>query len=940
MHLRRLFISNFLNISIFLLASLFHATLYGIGFSKSDSLLGLARSPQQPDTLRLVNYIEVISIFDQGSGVSDSLFHLFNEAVQLASDNELLDYWLEQLQKKGIEERRNYRYNQAVFWHNYQLKLSDSIGNEEHQVIALNNLGLIYRRTNKYQEAIDAYQQAITLSEKNDNLRGYIYATNGLGNIYLELNNLEEALLNFRACLRVEQSQNNLHGVAINLNNIGHVYMLSGEQEKALEYFMLSLEVNREIGSQRGIAICYNDMGDIYRAKGDDEKALNYYQMSLHLNEAIQDLYYLSINNLRIAQIFEKIGVNQEAIKYAKKAIELSEVTSNRTNLAKAYELMYRLKRKLGDVQQAIVFLEKATVLNDSILNENTQRTIFLMQATFNRERADNEIAFLQNEKEIARLQIRRQRSISNLIGAGLFVLVAGLVVLFFALRFKAKANRELKAKNDEIEQASKKLGEYAEKLLQAKQEADRSNQLKSQFLANVSHEIRTPMNSVIGFADLLTKMLTDPKQLGYLESIRSSGRSLLVLIDDILDLSRIEAGKLQLTPKPLDLEVMFTEIKQVFSLQASNQALEIEVVISKNFPKFVLMSESGLRQVLLNIVGNAIKFTSNGEIRMVAEAHNIENEKCNLSIIIEDTGQGIKAEDQQHIFEAFYQATGSRYATKGTGLGLAITKRLVEAMNGTISLKSIYGQGSSFMLTFPEVAIVTIRTALRVVRSNEYSNLSTSGICLLSNDIQVNHFVDVALRDGSLTCDLFESINNFLVSNHRYHKVIWEASIFQSFMAEKTGAVDNQRSDQEHILILKDGQVLDSSLLHNTILCRLPDDLNQLKELLLPNEDCESSDAKTTLAADWSTSVQVDQEFLEIVEQYHQVKQTQLIDEIRHFADQLSEYGLRKSNFYLEEIGKQIKSAAEIIDVVELNDLMNQFDELLNNLTLSKSIQ
>lgn len=896
-----------------------------------DSLLVIARSTEHPDSVRLLSYVSIVAGMQPNAEAGDSLQSILHEALLFANERDQLEKWIELISQKGIEDRRNYRYNQAIFWHNLQFQLADSLRLDEFKVSALNNLGLIYRRINNYQAAIDAYQQAIRLSESTENNRGYVYATNGLGNIYLELNNLSEAMVNFRACLRVEQSQNNLFGVAINLNNIGHVYMQSGEPEKALEYFMLSLEVNREIGSQRGIAICYNDMGDIYRLRGDNDKALNYYQMSLHLNEAIQDRYYLSINNLRLAEIFSEKNVNIEAIKYVKKAIELSIETSNRNNLAKAYELMYKLQRKLGNVNQAIEFLEKATSLNDSILNENTQRTIFLMQATFNRERADNEIAILQNEKEIASLQIKRQKIISNVIAVGLLVLIASMAFLYSMLRFKAKANRELKAKNDEIEQASKKLSDYAEKLLTAKQEAERSNQLKSQFLANVSHEIRTPMNSVIGFADLLSKMLTDPKQLGYLESIRSSGRSLLVLIDDILDLSRIEAGKLQLTPKPLDLSVLFDEIKQVFSLQASKQELLLTYQLDKNFPKFVLLNETGMRQVLLNLVGNAIKFTNNGVIRITATANQLENQKCNVTIQIEDTGQGIKVEDQMHIFEAFYQASGSRYATKGTGLGLTITKRLVETMNGSISMHSVYGQGTHFTINFPELVIMNVRTALRVVDANELTKLSSSGICLLSTDVQINHFVDIALRDQAFTCDIYENINNFSVNEQHYHIVIWELSMYMNFA--KNISSTYQRSDLKNIIILKEGQKMPQTITSETISIETSNGTRALKELLITNQSSTDFNFPNLSDDKGISEILIDPDFMEIKELFSTVKQTQLIHEIRLFASKLEAYGNQTSNRYLEETGKRFDAAAEVIDIAQLSELMSQFDALIKRL-------
>ncbi|MFZ5516250.1 MAG: PAS domain S-box protein [Candidatus Zhuqueibacterota bacterium] len=250
------------------------------------------------------------------------------------------------------------------------------------------------------------------------------------------------------------------------------------------------------------------------------------------------------------------------------------------------------------------------------------------------------------------------------------------------------------------------------EKLKEAKELAETANRAKSEFLANMSHEIRTPMNAVIGFSELLATLITDKKQKGYLQSIQIAGKSLLTLIDDILDLSKIEAGRLEMMYEPVNLFYIFNEIKQVFEMKFSEKKLEFITEIDTELPASLLLDEMRIRQVLLNLVGNAVKFTEKGYIKLTAHKLNIDQDgsKIELIISVADTGIGISQNEQQRIFDAFMQQNGqSNRKYGGTGLGLTITRRLVEMMNGQIAVQSEVGKGSVFQVKLREVDVSTV---------------------------------------------------------------------------------------------------------------------------------------------------------------------------------------------------------------------------------------
>ncbi|MBQ7558450.1 MAG: response regulator [Lachnospiraceae bacterium] len=240
-----------------------------------------------------------------------------------------------------------------------------------------------------------------------------------------------------------------------------------------------------------------------------------------------------------------------------------------------------------------------------------------------------------------------------------------------------------------------------------ANQELERANRMKSDFLANMSHEIRTPMNAVIGMAELAIREKNSPQLEDYLRQIQGSGSNLLNIINDILDYSKIESGKMEIIEDEYSLVEELSDIANVLGTRVGEKPIELFVAVENALPRVLSGDAMRIRQVLINIANNAIKFTHKGMVKVAVRSEPLDDGRVNVIVHVTDTGIGIRKEDLDKLFVSFQQVDSKRNrSVEGTGLGLAISKRLVEAMGGTIGVESEYGKGSDFWFTVPQKVV------------------------------------------------------------------------------------------------------------------------------------------------------------------------------------------------------------------------------------------
>ena len=312
--------------------------------------------------------------------------------------------------------------------------------------------------------------------------------------------------------------------------------------------------------------------------------------------------------------------------------------------------------------------------------------------------------------------------------------------------------------------------------LLAAKLQAEHSNEEKSRFLANMSHEIRTPMNAILGFSELLHDQLRDPRQQQYLHSIRTSANALLLLINDILDVSKIEAGVMNLHPEPTDPREISDLIRTLFADAAAKKHIRLECQVAADLPRALLIDRIRLRQILVNLVGNAVKFTDVGLVEIRVTWTPPGGRHPALVIEVQDTGPGIPADKLAAIFNPFTQAgTHREKENQGTGLGLAIVKRLVELMGGTVTVTSVLGQGSVFRLAFPDVPI-SARLA-PADKKPPAARVNFNELCAASI---------LVVDDNALNCQLMAGM-----FDGTHHRLVFAASGEEALARAREGKLD-----------------------------------------------------------------------------------------------------------------------------------------------------
>lgn len=487
---------------------------------------------------------------------------------------------------------------------------------------------------------------------------------------------------------------------------------------------------------------------------------------------------------------------------------------------------------------------------------------------------------------------------------------------------------------------------------------AEHANEAKSQFLANMSHEIRTPMNAILGFTDLIDEQISEPRLKAFTKTIRNAGNTLLMLINDILDLSKIEAGRLQIHTTDCNPQDLFEEIAEIFTLQIRNKDLALELDIADDLPEGLLLDAVRVRQVLFNLISNAVKFTEHGKISLSVSAENVDDHlsKLDLRIAVTDTGIGIPADQIDAIFEIFTQQAGQdmqKYG--GTGLGLSITKRLVELMGGEISVTSEHGKGSTFTVLLKRVDIASVHAARQRDRQLAFDARRISfrpANVLIADDIANNralirhNFEDTAIR-------VFEAENGQaavdFVQNNPVDLVLMDIRmpIMDGYQAAAkikklrpdlplvalTASV--MRDDENRVKSADFDDYLRKPVLKNDLYASLSHFL-QFEEIAISETD-QTTNPFRDLSEDARLQIR-ERLHNDLQTRWQQAENSNNLSEIRSFAAAIAALARQTDCDALDRYASQLFERVDAFDVSGIEYLLHQYRQLQHDLDLAFS--
>jgi signal transduction histidine kinase/AraC-like DNA-binding protein len=627
------------------------------------------------------NYLEAIAYLRRALAIAES-----------EDDAMLTNTYLE----LGIACLRMTKLDSAKYFLDEGTALAITSKNQKMEAAFYNMTGNVLKERRSFKEAIEFYLKATALFEKINDDSGLAQSLSNVGNLENLMGNHEKAEEYALQSLRIAERINQRSSIAYSNRLLGRIYRRQKKFDEAAKVYEIAIGIFRELDAKRDLAETVLAKGNIFFEKNDFKSAIQEYRRALHANKLLFDSTNMAYTYAALGSASFELKQPQQSIRY----FDSTRTVASRIGLAiieaDSYDGLSTVYASIGNYKLAHESHIHYTRLRDSLSQIENKEAAAELEAQYQNEKKENEIRALNAENEVKELQLQKQTGQRNYL-IGLMILSLLLIAVLYN-RYIIK------------QKASKKLEELDE--------------IKSRFFANISHEFRTPLSLIIGPLQQKIETASTQKDKEDLELMKRNAERLHNLIDQLLDLSKIESGSMKLHAEEGDLSNFTKVIYASFSSMAEQKQIDYTLHVSEE-PIDGFYDRDKLEKILFNLLSNAFKFTPNqGQISL-----SISKENNHAIIVVGDSGAGIPSDKLTNIFERFYQVDDSATrAAGGTGVGLALSKELAEVHHGKLFAASAEGKGCEFKLSIPlsrefyKNEITTAPTSVTSVQSSGYS--------------------------------------------------------------------------------------------------------------------------------------------------------------------------------------------------------------------------
>lgn len=551
---------------------------------------------------------------------------------------------------------------------------------------SLNTIGNVHQNTGKYQEAIEAHRKALNIQEKIGDNRGMANSYSGIGLVYDLIGEDSLGLEYQLKALELSKVVKDRKGEAVAYNNIGILYSELGNDDQSIVYFKKALAIYEEMGNEKLVADEYSNLASANINSGKHQQAIDYENKSLEVRQRIGDRKGVCISLTNLGSAYGALGEYDRAIAYLQESLDSAHALGDLSEVVYSQSLLSTYYEQTGQYEKALEAERAYAALQDSLFGQQKQQQITRLQVEFETERKVHEIDKLNKERQLQQAKIEQQALIRNFsIG---FILFIFFMLFLFYRHYKISQEKKQMALAQQLE--LEKL--EGEKLMEL-------DQLKTSFFTNVAHELRTPLTLLMGPVEQIMENTREPSTRNMVKLMRRNTDQLLKLVNQILDISRLDAGMGGIQPQKGDFVAFIRGLVMSFQSLAHQKHIKLDVDIKINAIEMVFDAEQ-LEKVFSNLLSNAFKFTPKGGQVSVSLKESENDEAC-VVVSVADTGMGIPEDKLPWIFDRFYQAHTAADGI-GTGIGLALAKELTILHGGEISVQSKIYEGSVFTVKLP----------------------------------------------------------------------------------------------------------------------------------------------------------------------------------------------------------------------------------------------